>query len=390
MNIVNSVIKKIAIKSTICVFLLFYNPSLLFQDEKPLVIKGVRVLKIDGLFWGGCQVVIEKGKIKEVGPEATVPEGASIIEGQDKWLMPGLIDIFVCPTTLAKEKPEKPDYFCPQDKIIDLLNPEKYSLQSPQVWEIIKIHKEKFRDALKSGITTLLAVPDKTKVVSGLAGIIKLKRSFPDDSIILDSFALKIGLERKKVVGLQSHMGIVWGIREMFLKERYPGPVLFGTNTEEEIALALSILDEFKLQAIFFGKMDCPSSFSEIAIRKIPLILCSPTLAEVEGFTKRLKAMLNLGLEPALYSEGNILNPLKVLISLKPWLQEEKIQEKELYDLITVNFARTFGLEKRLGSIEKGKDADFVLLDGDPLKPMTKVEKVFIEGELVYEAEGGK
>jgi imidazolonepropionase-like amidohydrolase len=50
---------------------------------------------------------------------------------------------------------------------------------------------------------------------------------------------------------------------------------------------------------------------------------------------------------------------------------------------ITINPATLLGLEKRIGSIEKGKDADIVLYNGDPFEYLTKVCMVFINGELV-------
>ena len=53
---------------------------------------------------------------------------------------------------------------------------------------------------------------------------------------------------------------------------------------------------------------------------------------------------------------------------------------------ITINPARWAGLEDRIGSIEEGKDADLVLFDGDPFDVFTKVQMVFIDGELVFDA----
>jgi len=365
----------------------FLNPRLFFPGEKLLAIRGARVLKSDGLFWERCQVVIEKGIIKEVGPEVAIPEGAAVIEGENKWLIPGLMDVFICPTTLAKEKPEKSDYFNPQEKMVDVLDPEKYSTRSPQAWEIFKIHQEKFKDALKAGVTTLLLVPDKTRIISGLAGIIKLKHLFLQDSVLSDTLALKIGLERKSVEGLRSHMGVVWGIREFFLRQEYTSPVLFETNNEEEIARALSLQDEFGLKCIFLGKMSARSSYGEITRRKIPVLLSSPALTEVDSFVKNLKELLNSGPDLALFTDVNALNPLKVLISLTPWFRSGGVQEKDIYRLITSNFARIIGLDPRLGSIEKGKDADLVLLNGDPFQPATEIEKVFIEGKLVFDSQ---
>ena len=53
---------------------------------------------------------------------------------------------------------------------------------------------------------------------------------------------------------------------------------------------------------------------------------------------------------------------------------------------VTLNVAKVVGMEDRLGTIEKGKDADFIVLDGDPLAPVTRVTCVIIHGEIVWEA----
>ena len=56
---------------------------------------------------------------------------------------------------------------------------------------------------------------------------------------------------------------------------------------------------------------------------------------------------------------------------------------------ITIVPAATAGIDHRVGSIEPGKDADLVVLDGDPADPRTGVAAVFIEGVRVYDAERG-
>ena len=54
---------------------------------------------------------------------------------------------------------------------------------------------------------------------------------------------------------------------------------------------------------------------------------------------------------------------------------------------LTLHPARPLGLEKRLGSIEKDKDADLIFLDADPLDPRARVREVMIGGEIVHRAE---
>ncbi len=59
---------------------------------------------------------------------------------------------------------------------------------------------------------------------------------------------------------------------------------------------------------------------------------------------------------------------------------------KEALQLITINAARILRIEDRVGSIEVGKDADLVLLSGEPLLAETKVLMTIIDGEIVFKA----
>ena len=52
---------------------------------------------------------------------------------------------------------------------------------------------------------------------------------------------------------------------------------------------------------------------------------------------------------------------------------------------LTIVPAVTSGIANRVGSLEPGKDADIVILSGDPADPRTAVQRVFIDGKRVYD-----
>ena len=52
---------------------------------------------------------------------------------------------------------------------------------------------------------------------------------------------------------------------------------------------------------------------------------------------------------------------------------------------MTRNPAKALGVLNQTGTLEKGKDGDLVLWDGDPFSVYTHAEKVFIDGALMYD-----
>jgi imidazolonepropionase-like amidohydrolase len=60
------------------------------------------------------------------------------------------------------------------------------------------------------------------------------------------------------------------------------------------------------------------------------------------------------------------------------------MSKEEALKTITLNSAEIFHLEDRIGSLEVGKDADFLIMSGEPLEIDTHVEQTFIEGREVY------
>jgi len=61
------------------------------------------------------------------------------------------------------------------------------------------------------------------------------------------------------------------------------------------------------------------------------------------------------------------------------------LNETEALALITINPARQLEIDKRVGSIEPGKDADLVIYDKHPLSSFARVQKVFIDGEMYFD-----
>ena len=61
------------------------------------------------------------------------------------------------------------------------------------------------------------------------------------------------------------------------------------------------------------------------------------------------------------------------------------LTEDEALAMVTINPAKQFGIDNRVGSIEVGKDADLVLFDKHPLSNYAKVQKVLIDGQEYFD-----
>jgi imidazolonepropionase-like amidohydrolase len=76
--------------------------------------------------------------------------------------------------------------------------------------------------------------------------------------------------------------------------------------------------------------------------------------------------------------------PLQAAVAVRYGFDNKQVQHVRG---LTIVPAITAGLDHRLGSLEVGKDADFLVIAGDPADPRNAVSMTFIEGERVYDAE---
>ena len=88
------------------------------------------------------------------------------------------------------------------------------------------------------------------------------------------------------------------------------------------------------------------------------------------------------GLTVAVTSDHHV-TPMKNLPVYAALAMREGLSREDALKTMTINPARIIGQEKRLGSVEPGKDADLVIWNGDPLDARSKPKQVYIRGRLV-------
>jgi len=389
-----------------------------------LAIKGGRILTItDGIIEEGT-VLIDDGKIVDVGADVEVPSGAEVIDASGKVVMPGLVEahchIGIWEETIGwagSDGNEMTDPATPQMRAIDAIkaNADEGGLEA----------------ALKAGITTVQILPGSANVIGGTGAVLKTaQKVVVDEMVIRNPSGMKIafgenprrvyGVEQKKMPS--TRMGVAAVLREWLTKarnymekkekfkddpekmpERDPKlealelvlkreiPLRAHAHRADDVATAVRIAKEFDIEMSWEHATEGHRVAKWLAEKGVPAVWGPSLTARGKWEMRELsfetpKALHDAGVKFAIQTDavGQTIAflPICAGMAVKNGLPYEAALRA-----ITISPAEILGVAERVGSIEKGKDADLRILDGDPLELKTKVEKVIINGEIVYKAQ---
>lgn len=171
-----------------------------------------------------------------------------------------------------------------------------------------------------------------------------------------------------------------------------------------DVPQAIKLINDYKLKGVLVLGQDCHKAVSQIAAAKLPVVL-DPTLVYWEtdprtGDEKQValpKLYRDAGVPVAFqvtgFAAGNLFRSPNLPPTLGTnylWYQAATAMKygtpiDEALTAITLRPAQFIGVGQAMGSIEPGKDADLVILTGDPLKLDTWVHSTIIGGKVVYE-----
>lgn len=382
-----------------------------------LAVINAKILTMAGEDFDKGTVLIDQGKIREVGSDIVIPEGTEIIDASGKIVMPGYIDAH-CHVGILEEiyrvegndLNEMSDPVTPHLRAVDAINPEDLG----------------FADALEGGITTVVTGPGSGNVIGGVNLAMKTAGKVIDRMIVRNPIGLKVafGENPKRVYGgnkkaPMTRMATAALLRENLVKaqnylrklqtaekdqEKAPDrdlkmealvevlkgniPLRAHAHRADDILTAIRIAEEFKLKIII---EHCTEGFKiadELARRNIPAIV-GPTLSnrakvELQYRTHENAGILSrAGVKVAMMTDHPVI-PINYLYLEAALAVKAGMDETEALKSITINAAEIIGLADRIGSLEKGKDADLIILDGPPLEIKSLVETVIIDGRVVY------
>jgi len=379
-------------------------------------------------------VLIEGKKIVEVGENVTIPAGTQVIDAAGKVVFPGLIDAH-CHAGIFNDGVgwehadgnETSDPITPHLRALDAVHPEDLA----------------FPDIISAGVTTILTGPGSANLIGGQWICIKTApRASIEEMILQEPAGMKMALGenprrvygshdrapstrmanagelRAALVRAQNYMH-KWAQYETDLlayeqklaageadikppvpperdlKMEALGKVLrremrvhIHAHRADDILTAVRIAEEFNLDVNIEHATEGYKIASILAEKKIGCtvgpILFSRSKYELRNMTPANPGILaRAGVKVAIQTDE--MSAVRYLAINAALAVREGMPEEEAVKAVTINAAEIIGVQARVGSLEPGKDADVVIFSGHPFDYRTVAEKVFVEGELVYE-----
>ena len=383
-----------------------------------LLIKNGKVLTMAGITYEKGCVLVEDGKIKEIGESIVETENMEIIDAKGGWVMPGIIEAHCHIGIMEEDKGfegndtnEMTDPVTPQLRAIDAINPMDTA----------------FNDAVEGGVTSVMTGPGSANVVGGQFVFMKTKGKSIDDMIVKEPAAMKIafGENPKRVYSGKGKMPATRMATAALLRETLTKAAQYKEKKEKAIAKGEDFTEDFKqeawlpvlnkeiplkahahrsddiLTAIRIGKefnlhmtLDhCSEGHfipEYVATSSYPAII-GPTLTrrskiEVQHKTFKTPGIVHkAGTLVALTTDHPVI-PVQYLSKCAGLAAKEGLGIEEGLKAITINAATICGVSDRVGSLEVGKDADIAIFSGNPMEIFTDTLYTIIDGQIVYKA----
>ena len=404
-------------------------PSLHAQTRAPaapILIKNGTVLTVTRGTLANTDVLLSGGKIAQIGKNLTAPANATVIDATNEFVMPGIID--------------------PHSHMAsDATNEGSLSVTSmARIRDVINPTTEHIYYALAGGVTTINVLHGSANTIGGQNAVLKLKwgRSanemlFPDAMPGI-KFALGENVTRKNSGGggapgaaapprryPGTRMGQEEVLRDAFMRARdYKATwddfrvksakdkslmpprrdleleplmeVLEGKRfvhahsyRADEMLMLLNLADEFgfKVKTLQHG-LEGYKIADEIAKHGAGLS------SFADEWSYKIEAYDAIPYNVAILMRHGVLTTInsdddgrarRLNIDAAKMIRYGGLSEDEALSTITINGAKQLGIDKRVGSIEVGKDADIAIFNANPLSVYASVEQTIIDGEVFFD-----
>lgn len=378
------------------------------------IFKNAEILTASGKNYSKGILVINNSKIEFVGQpdDYNIPSKAEIVDVEGKVIIPGLVDTHShigIDWGFDSDSPTQPDL-----RILDAIDP---------------FHST-FNRARAGGITTVNIMPGSGHLMSGQTVYLKTKRaSTLEEMLICENVQFGICGGMKMANGTNSLRGKPFPgtraksaaiIRDLFyqakeykkkmdeadgdaakmperniklepLVEILEGKrmVHHHTHRADDIMTVLRLKEEFGFKVVLHHVSEGWKVAEEIAKADVPcsIIVVDSPGGKMEAVGLKFetgKILDEAGVDVAIHTDDWITDSRFFLRSAALAMRAGLSKEKALESL-TIAGARMLEMDDKVGSLEKGKDADFLILSGDPFSVYTHIESTWIEGEKVFD-----
>lgn len=359
-------------------------------------------------------VLVTDGRITAVGDmNLDIPPGHRIVPADRGHVLPGFIDVHThlgvteeAEGWAGDDLNEATDPNTAHVRAIDAINPADLG----------------FRDAIAGGVLAVNVNPGSANPIGGQTVAIKCWGRTVDEMVLRSPSGVKsaLGENPKRVYGTRqqtpgTRLGTAAVIREGFVKAQgyrdrlasdktverdlrseALGLVLDGeipwrqhSHRADDIATGLRIAEEFGYRLVIDHGTEAHLIADVIAARGVPVVIGPLISARVKVELRNL-SMANPGILAAAgvtiaMTTDHPFLPINYLTHQVALAVRDGLDRSVALESITINPARIAGIDDRLGSLEPGKHADLCVWTGDPLDPMSRVERAFVDGRQVYE-----
>lgn len=373
-----------------------------------IAIKGETIYTMAGQPLKNGVVLVKDGKIEAVGTNVRIPANYQTYSA--KVVTPGLVDAH---TTLGlagalnvdavQDQLETSNAIQPELRAIDAYNPNDPLVAYARSLGVTTVHTGHGPGALISGQTMITKTSGQTVGPALLDTTTMIAMTLTD--AVRSNFKTP-GTRAKSVAMLRTELMAAQEYRKKMentdaskhpsrnLKMEYLSGLLSGqykalisAHKATDISSALRLAQEFGLQMVLDGAAEAYLLVDEIKAAGIPVII-HPTMMRAGGDTKNASmetaaVLAKAGIPIAIQSGFEGYVPRTRIILYEAGIAASNgLSFEQALAAITINAAKIIGQDRRVGSLEKGKDADLVLFDGDPFEYTSHVCKVIIDGKI--------
>ncbi|HXE80973.1 MAG TPA: amidohydrolase family protein [Vicinamibacterales bacterium] len=360
----------------------------------------------------GIVVIGSDGKIAEVGLASSVrvPRGTRLVRA--RVVTPGLIDAHTVvglagylnvphdQMQLERSAPIQPEL-----RAIDAYNPRERLIEWLRKHGITTLHTGHAPGALVSGQTMIVKTRGETVEDAVVKPEAMVAVTFGESALVLDrspgTRAKAVALLRADLIRARDYLGKQAGPEdkrpardlrlEMFGRVlNRELPLLITAHRATDIVNALRVAEEFGIRIVLDGASESYLLVDRIKAADVPVIL-HPTMArpsgEMENMSMETAARLrDAGIRFALQSGYESYVPKTRVVLFEAAIAAARgLTMEQALAAVTIDAARILGIDGRVGSLERGKDGDLALFDGDPFEYTSHVTGVIIEGQVVSE-----